>query len=149
MEAWPDGRDAATESTCVVATLGKPQRQHRISRLLEEQAISSQAQLVEMLAAHGVIATQATVSRDLEELPRSAVLHVFFGEEDREVFADDFVRAIALRLLCAAVPGRDVAVGVQHVHRVVLDVFDERAIALFTRRERISERRLRLELPHR
>src|SRR6476660_2459504 len=51
-----------------MATLGKPQRQHRIARLLEEQAISSQAQLVEMLAAHGVIATQATVSRDLEEL---------------------------------------------------------------------------------
>ena len=51
-----------------MATLGKPQRQHRIARLLEEQAVSSQAQLVEMLAADGVIATQATVSRDLEEL---------------------------------------------------------------------------------
>jgi transcriptional regulator of arginine metabolism len=51
-----------------MATLGKPQRQHRITRLLEEQAISSQAQVVEMLAADGVIATQATVSRDLEEL---------------------------------------------------------------------------------
>ena len=49
-------------------TLGKPQRQHRISRLLEEQAISSQAQLVELLASDGVVATQATVSRDLEEL---------------------------------------------------------------------------------
>ena len=68
VEAWPDGRDAATESTSLMATLGKPQRQHRIARLLEEQAISSQAQLVEMLAADGVIATQATVSRDLEEL---------------------------------------------------------------------------------
>ena len=51
-----------------MATLGKPQRQHRIARLLEEQAISSQAQLVEMLASDGVVATQATVSRDLEEL---------------------------------------------------------------------------------
>jgi transcriptional regulator of arginine metabolism len=51
-----------------VATLGKPQRQHRIARLIEEQAISSQAQLVELLAADGVVATQATVSRDLEEL---------------------------------------------------------------------------------
>ena len=50
------------------ATLGKPQRQHRIARLLEEQAISSQAQLVEMLASDGVVATQATVSRDLEDL---------------------------------------------------------------------------------
>ena len=51
-----------------MTTLGKPQRQHRIARLLEEQAISSQSQLVELLAADGVMATQATVSRDLEEL---------------------------------------------------------------------------------
>jgi transcriptional regulator of arginine metabolism len=51
-----------------VATLGKPQRQHRIARLLEEQPISSQGQIVELLAADGVVATQATVSRDLEEL---------------------------------------------------------------------------------
>jgi transcriptional regulator of arginine metabolism len=51
-----------------MATLGKPQRQHRIARLLEDQAVSSQSQLVELLAADGVVATQATVSRDLEEL---------------------------------------------------------------------------------
>lgn len=51
-----------------MVTLGKPQRQHRVARLLEEQVVSSQAQLVELLATEGVIATQATVSRDLEEL---------------------------------------------------------------------------------
>ena len=51
-----------------MATLGKPQRQHRIARLLEEQAISSQGQIVDMLASEGVLATQATVSRDLEDL---------------------------------------------------------------------------------
>jgi transcriptional regulator of arginine metabolism len=51
-----------------MATLGKPQRQHRIAKLLEDQAVSSQAQLVELLAADGIVATQATVSRDLEEL---------------------------------------------------------------------------------
>ena len=51
-----------------MATLGKPQRQHRIARLLEEQPISSQGQIVELLAADVVVATQATVSRDLEEL---------------------------------------------------------------------------------
>lgn len=51
-----------------MATLGKPQRQHRIARLLEEQPVSSQVQLVELLASEGVVATQATVSRDLEEL---------------------------------------------------------------------------------
>ncbi len=46
----------------------KHQRQHRIARLLETQAVASQAHLVELLAAEGVEATQATVSRDLEEL---------------------------------------------------------------------------------
>ena len=48
--------------------LSKPQRHHRIARLLEEQVISSQVQLVELLATEGLNLTQATVSRDLEEL---------------------------------------------------------------------------------
>jgi transcriptional regulator of arginine metabolism len=48
--------------------LGKAQRQHRIARLLEEQVISSQVQLVELLATEGLALTQGTVSRDLEEL---------------------------------------------------------------------------------
>jgi transcriptional regulator of arginine metabolism len=51
-----------------MSTLGKPQRQHRILRILEEQPVSSQAQLVQMLEAEGIVATQATVSRDLEDL---------------------------------------------------------------------------------
>lgn len=48
--------------------LAKTQRQHRIARLLEQHAVTSQSQVVELLAADGVLATQATVSRDLEEL---------------------------------------------------------------------------------
>ena len=51
-----------------MATLGKPQRHHRILRILEEHPVSSQAQLLQLLEAEGVVATQATVSRDLEEL---------------------------------------------------------------------------------
>ncbi len=46
----------------------KHQRQHRITRLLESRAVGSQAQLVGLLAAEGIVATQTTVSRDLEEL---------------------------------------------------------------------------------
>ncbi|MGI9604343.1 MAG: arginine repressor [Acidimicrobiales bacterium] len=46
----------------------KRQRQHLITRLLGEKAVTSQAHLVELLAADGVDATQATASRDLEEL---------------------------------------------------------------------------------
>jgi len=49
-------------------TLAKPQRQHRVARLLAEQAVTSQGQLVDLLADEGVAATQATVSRDLEDL---------------------------------------------------------------------------------
>jgi transcriptional regulator of arginine metabolism len=48
--------------------LTKPQRQHRIQRLLEDNAVPTQERLVELLAADGVVATQATVSRDLEDL---------------------------------------------------------------------------------
>ena len=46
----------------------KSQRQHVLARLLGQQAVSSQAQLVDLLAAEGVVATQATVSRDLEDV---------------------------------------------------------------------------------
>ena len=46
----------------------KAQRQHRIGLLLAEHAVTSQGQLVELLEAEGVVATQATVSRDLEEV---------------------------------------------------------------------------------
>jgi transcriptional regulator of arginine metabolism len=48
--------------------IGKTQRQHRVARLLESRPVSSQAQLVSLLAEEGVEATQTTVSRDLEEL---------------------------------------------------------------------------------
>ncbi len=48
--------------------LSKPQRQHRIARILEQHGVSSQLQLVELLADDGVVATQATVSRDLEDM---------------------------------------------------------------------------------
>jgi transcriptional regulator of arginine metabolism len=51
-----------------VNSLGKTQRQHRIARMLEAHAVTSQGQLVELLEADDVRATQATVSRDLEEL---------------------------------------------------------------------------------
>jgi transcriptional regulator of arginine metabolism len=46
----------------------KNRRQHVLVKLLAEHAVTSQAQLVELLAQQGVDATQATVSRDLEDL---------------------------------------------------------------------------------
>ena len=46
----------------------KTQRQHRVIQILEQHAVASQGQLVQLLADAGLDATQATVSRDLEEI---------------------------------------------------------------------------------
>jgi transcriptional regulator of arginine metabolism len=48
--------------------MSKHQRQHRISRMLANQVVTSQEQLVRLLADDGVESTQATVSRDLDDL---------------------------------------------------------------------------------
>lgn len=46
----------------------KTRRQYRIAALLTERTVSSQDDLVELLENEGIAATQATVSRDLDEL---------------------------------------------------------------------------------
>jgi len=46
----------------------KVQRQQAIAKLVARQSVTNQPQLVELLAADGIAATQATVSRDLEDL---------------------------------------------------------------------------------
>jgi transcriptional regulator of arginine metabolism len=48
--------------------VAKNQRQYRIAKLISQAPISAQQQLVDMLAEEGITATQATVSRDLDEL---------------------------------------------------------------------------------
>jgi transcriptional regulator of arginine metabolism len=55
---------AATEPV----RLAKVQRQHLVAKLLGQYEVSSQEQLVALLAGEGVAATQATVSRDLDDL---------------------------------------------------------------------------------
>lgn len=46
----------------------KQQRQQAIARLIGQHRVSNQPQLLELLAGAGIQATQATVSRDLDEL---------------------------------------------------------------------------------
>jgi transcriptional regulator of arginine metabolism len=46
----------------------KVQRQQTIARLIARNSITSQPQLLDLLAAEGIAATQATVSRDLDDL---------------------------------------------------------------------------------
>ncbi|HVB05875.1 MAG TPA: arginine repressor [Acidimicrobiales bacterium] len=62
----------------------KNRRQHLLAQLLAEHAVTSQPQLVELLAEAGVPATQATVSRDLEEL---GAVKVRMPGVERQVYA--------------------------------------------------------------
>ncbi len=64
--------------------VGKPRRQHVIQRLLVDNHVTNQEQLVELLAAEGLAATQATVSRDLEEL---GAIKVRVAGAERAVYA--------------------------------------------------------------
>ena len=48
--------------------MSKTRRQHLVARLLREHTITGQPQLLELLEAEGVPVTQATVSRDLEDI---------------------------------------------------------------------------------
>ena len=48
--------------------MSKVQRQQTIARLIAQHEVSNQPHLVDLLAGEGISATQATVSRDLDDL---------------------------------------------------------------------------------
>ena len=84
-----------------MVTLGKPQRQHRILRVLQDQPVSSQAQLVQLLEAQEIVATQATVSRDLEDLgavkvriPGGAMAYAIPDGSRERVPSDDHLKRL-------------------------------------------------------
>ena len=52
----------------MAARLSKTARQHKIAKILGDQHVTNQSQLVDLLKSQGVDVNQATVSRDLEEL---------------------------------------------------------------------------------
>ena len=64
----PSTRKSEPDAPAAAARSSKAHRQHRIAQLLGRYEVESQSQLVELLAGEGVHATQATVSRDLDDL---------------------------------------------------------------------------------
>jgi transcriptional regulator of arginine metabolism len=64
----PAGTRAVVGSRPRLAPLTKAARQSRIADLLAGRPVRSQAELARLLAEDGLAATQATLSRDLEEL---------------------------------------------------------------------------------
>ncbi len=59
---------ASDPSSTEAVRMSKVQRQTTISRIIGDHEVTSQPQLIELLAERGIEATQATVSRDLDDL---------------------------------------------------------------------------------
>ena len=73
----------------------KVQRQRRIVQLLRSRAVSSQEELAELLARNGERVTQATLSRDLEELGAIKVRengHVVYRLPEEPPPGDEWLR---------------------------------------------------------
>lgn len=111
----------------------KVQRQQRISRLIGEHEVTSQPQLIELLADAGIEATQATVSRDLDEIGAvkvrmpsgSTVYAIPEFEPDRRAPADHLRRVLGEWVAEVAVSGNLVVLrtppGCAHVVASALD----------------------------
>ncbi len=98
-------------------TLGKSQRQHRVARLLADNAVASQAQLVDLLAADDIAATQATVSRDLEDLgaikvrvPGGATIYAIPEHPTEQVAPEDHLKRVLGEWLVEVVRSGDLVV---------------------------------------
>ncbi len=64
--------------------VSKQKRQYEMADILLKNVVTSQPQLAEMLKARGILVTQATVSRDLEEL---GVIKVRLPNIEGQVYA--------------------------------------------------------------
>ena len=84
--------------------MSKARRQHVVTTLLESHAVTNQVQLVELLEGEGITATQATVSRDLDDL----------GAIKVRVLGGDTVYAIPEHPVDRIAPG-------DHLRRVLSD----------------------------
>ena len=112
--------------------INTPQRQHRLATLLTHHAVSSQTHLVELLDSEGIKATQATVSRDLEELgavkvrvPGGDTVYAIPEPHERPVAEDHLRRVLSEWVIDVASSGNLVVLrtppGSAHVVASALD----------------------------
>ena len=113
--------------------MSKTQRQHRVAKLLADHAVTSQGQLVDLLADSGIVATQATVSRDLEELgaikvrvPGGATVYAVPELPTAQVAPEDHLRRVLGEWLVEVVRSGDLVLlrtppGSAHVVASALD----------------------------
>ncbi|MGB2757211.1 MAG: arginine repressor [Acidimicrobiia bacterium] len=81
--------------------MNKAQRQHRITELIQNEALASQHAVMERLTADGIDVTQATVSRDLEDIGAVKVRipggHLVYGvpeHANQRVAPEEHVRRV-------------------------------------------------------
>jgi transcriptional regulator of arginine metabolism len=88
---------------------GKAARHARIDGLIRQRAVRSQTELAELLAADGIQVTQATLSRDLEELRALKVSGAYIIPEDgnRPLRSAEQAPARLVRLLRELLTGVD------------------------------------------
>lgn len=111
----------------------KVQRQQAIAKLIGNQAVSNQAQLVDLLAEDGIAATQATVSRDLEDLgavkvrvPGGETVYAIPEYEPNRLAPEDQLRRVMGEWVAEARPAGNLVVlrtppGCAHVVASALD----------------------------
>ncbi len=90
-------------------------RQARIAALLSREAVRSQADLAARLAVEGVTVTQATLSRDLEEIGAVKVRAsdgglVYAADPDGAPLAEDRLKRVLADLLVSADASANIAV---------------------------------------
>jgi transcriptional regulator of arginine metabolism len=69
---------------------GAPARRVALAKIIREQAVGRQSELVTMLRKHGHIATQSSVSRDLRELGVAKLGDRYVLPEDSATVKEDF-----------------------------------------------------------
>ena len=79
----------------------KAQRQRTISELIAKGSVTSQPQLQKLLKSKGIVATQATVSRDLEDLgavkvriPGGSMVYAVPELAQERIVPDDHLRRV-------------------------------------------------------
>ena len=100
----------------------KAARHQRIIELLRNEPVSSQAQLCALLAGDGIVVTQATLSRDLDELRATKASHangrtVYAVPADGPATPSRSAESATSRLARVAV---ELMVGVDHSANIVV-----------------------------
>ena len=73
----------------------KAKRQALIREIVESQSIQTQEELAEALRVHGMVVTQATVSRDIKEIAEDGVYRYAMIDKNDQGVGDRLIRMLS------------------------------------------------------